>query len=57
MDEERSRSRIREYLIESITGLACSMPEHTVIPYRNIPKKEYPSNIPAKEAAYEKTGG
>ena len=57
MDEERSRSRIREYLIESITGLACSMPEHTVIPYRNIPKKDYPSNIPAKEAAYEKTGG
>ena len=55
MDEERSR--IREYLMESITGLACAMPEHAVIPYRNISKKEYPSNIPAKEAAYEKTGG
>ena len=55
VDEERSR--IREYLMESITGLACAMPEHTVIPYRNIPKKDYPSNIPAKEASYEKTGG
>ena len=36
--------------------IACALPEHTVVPYRNIPKKDYPSNIPAKEAAYEKTG-
>jgi len=26
------------------------------VPYRNIPKKEYPSNN-RKENAYEKTGG
>ena len=29
-------------------------PEHTVVPYRNIPKKDYPGNR-SKEFAYEKT--
>jgi len=55
MDTERSR--IRDILMERITDLGCALPEHTVVPYRNIPKKDYPSNIPAKEAAYEKTSG
>lgn len=55
MDDERSR--IRDYLMGRITDLGCSLPEHTVVPYRNIPKKDYPSNIPAKEASYEKTVG
>ncbi len=54
MDEERSR--ICQYLMDEITRIARSLPEHTVVPYRNIPKKEYPSNIP-KEEAYEETGG
>ena len=43
------RDRICQYLMTEITDIACSLPEHTVIPYRNIPKKDYPSNIP-KEA-------
>ena len=55
MDEERRR--IRDYLMEQITDIACAQPEHTVVPYRNIPRKDYPSNIPPKEAAYETTGG
>ena len=54
MDIERSR--VCHYLMDEITAIAESMPEHTVVPYRNIPKKYYPSNIP-KEPAYEKTGG
>lgn len=54
---ETERHRIRDYLMDHITALACALPEHTVIPYRNIPKKDYPSNIPQKEAIYEKTGG
>ena len=54
MDMERSR--ICCYLMDGITALAQALPEHTVVPYRNIPKKDYPSNIP-KEIAYEKTGG
>lgn len=52
IDEERSR--IRACLMERITALGCELPEHTVVPYRNIPKKDYPSNIAPKEAPYEK---
>ena len=48
-------SRICRYLTEEITQIARSLPEHTVIPYRNIPKKLYPSNLP-KEATHEKAG-
>lgn len=40
------RQRICTHLMEEITAMACALPEHTVVPYRNIPKREYPSNIP-----------
>lgn len=43
MDEERRR--ICDYLMDSITAIACGLPKHTVVPYRNVPKKYYPSNI------------
>lgn len=52
---EEERTRICEYLMKEITEIAISLPEHTVVPYNNIPKKDYPSNIP-KEGAYEKAG-
>lgn len=42
IDEERAR--IRSAMMEEITALARALPEHTVIPYRNIPKKDYPTN-------------
>ena len=51
MDAERSR--ICAYLMDEITAIAEALPEHTVVPYRNIPKKAYPSNI-SKACAYEK---
>lgn len=54
IDEERQR--ICSYLMESITDIACRLPEHTVVPYRNIPKSQYPSNV-TQEMRYEKTGG
>ena len=54
MDAERSR--ICNYLMAEITAIAEAQPEHTVVPYRNIPKKAYPSNI-LKENTYEKTCG
>ena len=41
-DEERRR--ICDYLMNEITDIARNLPEHTVIPYRNIPKKLYPKN-------------
>lgn len=43
------RRRICDYLMQEITEIAVSLPEHTVVPYRNIPKKLYPSNIPKEE--------
>ena len=44
MDEERKR--ICDYLMSQITEIACALPEHRVVPYKNIPRKDYPSNIP-----------
>ena len=41
---EEERKRISEYLSEEITDMARSLPLHTVIPYRNIPKKYYLTN-------------
>lgn len=52
-DDVEERARIKEYLMSSITELAISLPEHTVVPYLNIPKKDYPKNI-TKEREYEK---
>ena len=53
---EEERARITNELMRQITDIAVSLPEHTVIPYNNIPKKQYLSNIP-KEETYEKAGG
>jgi len=47
--------RICSYLMDEITQMARSLPEHTVVPYRNIPKKYYPSNL-SKEVPHEKAG-
>lgn len=44
------RERICRELMQQITEIAVSLPEHTVVPYRNIPKRQYPSN--KKEANY-----
>ncbi len=46
------RRRICQYLMDEITDIACNLPEHTVVPYRNIPKKLYPSNK-IKEGSHE----
>ena len=43
---EQQRQQIKKHLMDSVTELACSLPEHTVIPYRNIGKKHYLSNKP-----------
>lgn len=39
------RSRICRCLSERIVDMARELPPHTVIPYRNMPKKQYPLNI------------
>ena len=41
---QQERERICGYLMHEITQIACSLPEHKVVPYNNIPKREYGSN-------------
>lgn len=43
---EEERTRVCTYLMDSITEIAESLPRHKVIPYPNLPKKEYNYNIP-----------
>ena len=50
---EQERQRICKHLMDEITAIAVDLPAHTVVPYRNVSKNEYPSN---KEKTYEKTG-
>ncbi len=50
---EEERRRICDYLMNEITDIACSLPEHVVVPYRNMPKRLYPKNT-QKEQKNEK---
>ena len=52
---EEERQRIREYLMRQITEKAVSLPAHTVIPYRNVRKRDYPRNHPLEVYAHEET--
>lgn len=49
------RRRICDALMDAITDIAVSLPEHTVVPYPNIPKSQYPKNIPLEVYRDEKT--
>ena len=51
---EEERRRVCEYLMNEIGAIARRLPLHTVVPYRNVPKRLYPKN---REDAYETTGG
>lgn len=48
---DTQRAEICRYLKRAITDTACKLPRHRVVPYRNVPKREYPYN---KEEADEK---
>ena len=52
---EAERRRIRETLMREVTELACDLPVHIVVPYRNIPKKDYPKNLPLEVYADDET--
>lgn len=43
-DAAQERSRICNELMDQITDIACALPEHIVVPYPNISKKEYKTN-------------
>ena len=49
------RTRICNALMDAITEIAVSQPEHTVVPYPNVPKSRYPKNIPLEVYTDEKT--
>ena len=49
------RRRICDALMDAITEIAVAQPEHTVVPYPNIPKRQYPKNIPLEVYTDEKT--
>ncbi len=53
---EEERARLCAALKDAITAMAASLPEHTVIPYRNIPKRLYPKNIPIEVYTDEEAG-
>lgn len=46
---EQERQRITDYLMAQITSIAEALPCHTVIPYANISKKDYPTNRPKED--------
>ena len=48
------RGRICAHLMDTITDIAVSLPEHVVVPYPNIPKRDYPKNIPLEVYEHEK---
>lgn len=53
MAEERNR--ICTYLSDEITNMARTLPEHTVVPYRNLSKKNYLTNKDITEVPHAKT--
>lgn len=46
---EEERLRITNYLMNQITEIAVGLPYHIVVPYPNMPKKNYPTNRPKEE--------
>ena len=53
---EEERTRICGCLMARITAMARSLPRHRVVPYKNVPKKDYPYNLP-EEKSYETACG
>lgn len=53
-DFKEEKKRINAFLSEEITSIARALPEHIVVPYRNMPKKYYISNKDFEELPNEK---
>ena len=46
---EEHRKEIAKYLMDAVTEMAVALPRHRVVPYPNLPKKDYPYNKPLEE--------
>ena len=44
------RRRVCGALMDAVTALALAQPRHRVVPYPNVPKRDYPYNIPDEVA-------
>ena len=42
---KEERERICAYLTQEITKIAQGLPVHRVVPYKNVPKRNYPRNV------------
>ena len=51
---EQQRRCIAQTMSQRITTIARDLPAHRVVPYSNIPKRKYPTNLD-KEHVYEST--
>lgn len=51
----QERRRIAQALMDSITDMAVSLPEHIVVPYVNVPKKDYRTNHTTEAIIHEET--
>ena len=52
---DTERRRIKEYLMCEITAMAAALPEHTVVPYLNLPRSAYPKNVLCEVPIHEET--
>lgn len=52
-DIKTERRRICDALMDAITAIAVSLPEHTVIPYPNVSSRYYGKNIPLEVYTHE----
>ncbi len=50
-------TRVSAALMAAITDMATALPRHRVVPYRNVPKKDYPYNLPLEVYPYEEANG
>ena len=47
------RKRICGELMDAVTEIAMALPEHVVVPYPNISRKDYPKNIPLEVYSHD----
>ena len=46
---DAERARVCAALADAVTALAEAQPRHRVVPYRNLPKRQYPMSLPEEE--------
>lgn len=54
---KEERRRICDYLMAEISATAQALPRHIVVPYNNIPEKDYVYNRPLEVTEHENTCG